>query len=267
MNFFALAALAVGSANAATLPLSQSCNLVVGSYVGAHATRDLVKVLTHAPVRDEFLSTEQLAKQIDEFVATLPQSAKDGQLCVSPRDGDAAFDYDADAQTMWANVEAASGTRMFRTSAGRITVRDVVSDEWDTVIADRVMTNALGASVDGLNSTGKAASVGFTTAQMDAFHRELPYHRFKSAFASRSMSVPMDPSAGRELKPHATLVFQYRLRSPLLAQGLDVQAATMESPVSLAVEKSVVLADLIAVGIVDGRTGEVLAVKRPTETP
>jgi len=260
MKWLVLAALGAGSADAATVPLSQPCILEVGSTVGTHATRDLAQVLGDAPVKDEFLSTDQYSAQIDAFVASLPPPARQGQLCVSPIADQAMFGYDADKQLLWVNVEAASGTRGFRSSAGKITVRDVVSDEWDTVLADRVLTNALGVSVDGISSTSRTASVGFTTTQMDAFHQQLQYHRFKSAFPSRAFSMPMESSVAREVKPHAAIVYQYRLRSPLLAEGTDVHAATMDSPVSFAVEKSVVLADLGAFGIVDGRTGEVLAV-------
>ncbi|WNV16809.1 hypothetical protein [Stenotrophomonas maltophilia] len=267
MKWLALIVLGVGSAHAAPLPLTQPCNLIVGSTVGAHPTRELVELLAHTPLKDEFTSTERHDSQLREFIGSLDVPGKDGQLCVSSKGDGALFDYDADSQTLWANVEAASGTRIFRTAHGRITVRDVVSDEWDSVISDRVMTNALGVSVDGLHATGKAASVGFTSEQMDAFHRKLPYHRFKSAYGSKAMSMLMDPNQARDVKPHAMLVFQYRLRSPYLAQGTDVHAATMDSPGSFAIEKSVVLGDLIAVGIVDGRTGEVLAVTRNEADP
>lgn len=260
MKWLVLAALGAGSANATTIPLTQSCILEVGSTVGTHSTRDLAEVLRDAPVKDEFISTDQHSAKLDAFVASLPTPARDGQLCVSPIADQAIFDYDADAQLLWVNVEAASGTRGFRSSAGKVTVRDVVSDEWDTVLADRVMTNALGVSVDGISSTSKTASVGFTTTQMNTFHQSLQYHRFKSAFPSKAFSMSMESSVAREVKPHAAIVYQYRLRSPLLAEGTDVHAATMDSPVSFAVEKSVVLADLVAVGVVDGRTGEVLAV-------
>ena len=252
---------------ASVSPLASPCVLTVGAVVGTHPTLEVAALLEAAPTKDEFQTSEQHAANVKAFLATLPAQVQGGQLCVSPIADQKFFDYDADAQVLWANVEAASGTRIFRTAHGRITVRDVVSDEWDSVISDRVMTNALGVSVDGLHATGKAASVGFTSEQMDAFHRKLPYHRFKSAYGSKAMSVLMDPNQARDVKPHAMLVFQYRLRSPYLAQGTDVHAAMMDSPGSFAIEKSVVLGDLIAVGIVDGRTGEVLAVTRNEADP
>ncbi|MFV7511492.1 hypothetical protein ACNPM2_03755 [Stenotrophomonas geniculata] len=246
---------------ASASPLASPCVLTVGAVVGTHPTLEVAALLEAAPTTDEFQTSEQHAANVKAFLATLPAQVQGGQLCVSPIADQKLFDYDADAQVLWANVEEASGTRIFRSTVGRITVRDVVSDEWDQVVDDRVLTNAMGVQVAGINSTSKSASVGFTTDQMNDLHKSLPYHRFKSAFPSRALSIPIESDAARDVKPHAAIVYQYRLRDPFVARGTDVHAATIDAPVSIAVEKVVVLADLVAVGVIDGRDGKVLAVK------
>ncbi len=262
---FGMASIAV-CANlwASTPQLSAPCVLTLGERVAIHSTRDVASVLTPAPVKDEFQTSAQHAASGVAFLKTLPEPLQAGQLCVSPIANPKLFDYDADAQILWANVEDASGTRIFWSNVGRVTVRDVVSDEWDQVVTDRVMTNALGVSVDGINSTSKYASVGFTSDQMSDFHKTLAYHRFKSSFPSRALSISMAPDVARDVKSHAAIVYQYRLRDPYVARGADVRAATIDSPVSYAVEKVVVMAELVAVGVIDLRDGSVLAVKEMT---
>lgn len=257
--FTLIAALSV-SAQSASLPLSNLCDLSVDSLpvnFQGHSADDVARQLKRVVTsRDEYESEIKHGERLSQAINTLAPAIANGRLCVVGKNiGLGNTNYEPDSQTLWANIFLNSTSLWFDGKEYRQDFQ-IFFSERNRKESSYVGSNAFGASIH-VSKLERAAT--YVTFDRKAVSAAL----FSAGVIEKEkihLSVPIEitPAEARALHGNVRILYLYKLRPPFLGSYDDFKLPKLDWPFERREKQTLIVAELVGVAVFDWKSGKIL---------